>query len=190
MAQSILGHRGFRSSVSHRADPLNEISWAAAPIRDTGGAVLGAVLTESVHPQSARFRADSVMEAFEKYEQLQREKTALRFNTLLILVLSTLLIIFAFSWFGMYLAKRITVPIQALAQGAAAVASGNLDIRVECQAFDELRSLVASFNRMTGDLQENEKRIEMAQQTCGRQTWNTQTVAGISRRFCRRSPRA
>ena len=51
---------------------------------------------------------------------------------LLILVLSTLLIVFAFSWFAMYLAKRITVPIQALAEGAAAVAAGNLDYRVEC----------------------------------------------------------
>ena len=81
------------------------------------------------------------------------------------LVLSTLLIIFAFSWFALYLAKRITVPIQALAQGAAAVASGNLEYRVECQAFDELANLVASFNRMTGDLEENEKRIELAQQT-------------------------
>jgi nitrogen fixation/metabolism regulation signal transduction histidine kinase len=36
---------------------------------------------------------------------------------------------------------------------------------VECQAFDELESLVASFNRMTGDLQENERRIEAAQQS-------------------------
>ena len=165
VAQSILGRQGFRVERVAPKDPTNEISWATAPIRDAHGAIIGAVLTESVQLQSARFRADSVMEAFEKYQQLELEKTALRFNTLLILVLSTLLIIFAFSWFAMYLAKRITVPIQALAQGAAAVASGNLGYRVECPAFDELANLVASFNQMTSDLEENEKRIELAQQT-------------------------
>jgi two-component system nitrogen regulation sensor histidine kinase NtrY len=165
IAQAILGKPAFRVERVIPADPLNEISWAAAPVRDMKGAVIGTVLTETMHPQSAKFRADAVMEAYDKYEQLQREKTTLRFNTLLMLVLSTLLIIFAFSWFAMYLARRITVPIQALAQGAAAVAAGNLGYRVECQAFDELESLIASFNRMTGDLQENEKRIEAAQES-------------------------
>jgi two-component system nitrogen regulation sensor histidine kinase NtrY len=145
-------------------DPNNEITIAAAPIHDAKGAVTGAVLTETVRPSSVKFRVDSVLEAYDKYEQLQREEIALRFNALLMLVLATLLIIFAFSWFGLYLAKRITVPIQALAQGAAAVAAGNLGYRVECQAFDELGSLVTSFNQMTVDLEENEKRIEIAQQ--------------------------
>ena len=164
IAQSLLGQQGFRVERLAPPDPFTEITWATAPVRDPHGAIIGMVLTETIHPQSAKFRADSIIEAYEKYEQLQRDKTALRFNTLLMLVLSTLLIIFAFSWFAMYLAKRITIPIQALAQGAAAVASGNLSHRVECQAFDELESLVFSFNRMTGDLQENEKRIELTQQ--------------------------
>ncbi len=164
IADGLGGKPGFRVERIAPSDPLNEISWATAPVRDAAGAVIGTVLTESVHPQSARYRADSVLEAYEKYQQLQSEKSALRFNTLLILFLATLLILFAFSWFGMYLAKRITTPIQALAQGAAEIASGNLGHRVECQAFDELEDLVAAFNRMTHDLQENEKRVEMAQQ--------------------------
>jgi two-component system, NtrC family, nitrogen regulation sensor histidine kinase NtrY len=151
-------------------DPMNEIMLAAVPIRDRSGAISGAILAETVSglTRSVRFRADSVLEAYDRWEQLEREKPAFRFNALVILVLSTLLIIFAFSWFAMYLAKRITVPIQALAQGAAAVAMGNLGYRVECQAFDELGSLVASFNRMTVDLQEQERRIEVAQQNLRR----------------------
>jgi nitrogen fixation/metabolism regulation signal transduction histidine kinase len=50
-----------------------------------------------------------------------------------------------------------------LAEGAAAVAAGNLDYRVYCTAFDELENLVTSFNRMTADLQENKAHIEAAQ---------------------------
>ncbi len=162
--QAMLGEQSFLVERKTAKDPVNEITLTAVPIRDLQGLIIGAVLTEAARPYSAKFRVYSVEEAYEKYMQLQPEKSAVRFNTLLMLVLSTLLIIFAFSWFGLYLAKRITVPIQALAQGSAEVAAGNLEYRVECQAFDELGSLVASFNRMTNDLQENEKRIEAAQQ--------------------------
>jgi two-component system, NtrC family, nitrogen regulation sensor histidine kinase NtrY len=164
VARGILGQQDFEKKRVIPEDPFKEISWAVAPIRDSRGAIIGAILTETVHLQSAQFRADSVLEAYKKYEELQRERGALRFNALLMLVLSTLLIIFAFSWFALYLAKRITVPMQALVQGAAEVSAGNLGYRVECQAFDELEGLVTSFNRMTGDLQENEKRIELTQQ--------------------------
>jgi two-component system nitrogen regulation sensor histidine kinase NtrY len=165
IAQAILGQPEFRVERVNPDEPLNEITWAIVPIRDPEDAVIGAIVTERIHPQSAKFRADSVVEAVDKYEQLQREKDTLRFNTLLMLVLSTLLIIFAFSWFALYLSRRITEPIQALAQGAAAVAGGNLGYRVECQAVDELGSLVASFNQMTSDLEENEKRIKAAQES-------------------------
>jgi two-component system, NtrC family, nitrogen regulation sensor histidine kinase NtrY len=168
IAEAIRGKQGSRDERMNPDDPVNKITFAAAPIRNAQGAVTGAVLTETVRPYDSTFAAYSVLEAYDKYEQLQLEKSALRFNALLMLVLSTLLIIFAFSWFALYLAKRITVPIQALAQGAAAIAMGNLGYRVECQAFDELGSLVASFNRMTSDLQENEKRIGAAQESLRR----------------------
>jgi two-component system, NtrC family, nitrogen regulation sensor histidine kinase NtrY len=165
ISEAILGHKGFRYGRVTPTDPMNEVRWAASPIRGRNGTIIGAVLTETTNPRRAQFRADAVKEAYDKYVNLQGEENALRSIALLWLFLSTLLIVFAFSWFGLYLAKRITVPIQALAQGAAAVAAGNLGYRVECQAFDELGSLVASFNRMTSDLEENEKRIEAVQQS-------------------------
>jgi two-component system, NtrC family, nitrogen regulation sensor histidine kinase NtrY len=165
IAQAILGRQDFKFERLMPRDPINEISWATAPIRDHSGAIIGVILTETVNSPRANFHADAVRDGYKKYEQLQGGNEKLRVITLLMLVLSTLLIIFAFSWFALYLAKRITVPIQALAQGAVAVAAGNLGYRVECQAFDELGSLVASFNKMTGDLEENEKRIEAAQQS-------------------------
>jgi len=161
----LAGQADFKVARLTPEDPFTEISWATASIRDNQGDIIGVVLTETVDSQSAGFLADEVQRAYEKYQQLQEGKNALRYNTLLILALSTLLIVFAFSWFALYLAKRITVPIQALAEGAEAVAAGNLGYRVQSPAFDELGSLVTSFNQMTSDLQENEKRIEAAQQS-------------------------
>jgi PAS domain S-box-containing protein len=163
--QTLLGRTEFRVVRLTPTNALNEIAWATAPIKDARGKIVAVLLTETLNTQSANFRADSVAEASSKYEQVQREEASVHFLPLLILVLSTLLIVFAFSWFALYLAKRITIPIQALAQGAVEVAGGNLAYRVQCQAFDELGSLVASFNRMTGDLEENEKRIEAAQRS-------------------------
>lgn len=166
---AIKGHEGFYADRVNPKDARNnEISYAAAPIHDDQGRILGAVFTEAIRPRNPKFWADAVMVAYDKYEQLKLEQDSLLFNVLLMLVLSTLLIVFAFSWFALYLAKRITVPIQALIRGATEVADGNLSHRVECPAFDELGSLVASFNQMTGDLQENEKHIEEAQKNLSR----------------------
>ncbi len=168
VANALNGRPSFKVERASPNDALREVLWTTAPLHDRNGKVGGALLTETVNPQSVYFKAYSVMEAYDKYEQLQRSRASLRFNVLLMLGLFTLLIVFAFSWFAMYLAKRITVPIQALAEGAAAVAAGNLGYRVECEALDELGSLVASFNRMTGDLQENKTRIEAAQDSLRR----------------------
>ncbi|MDR1727978.1 MAG: PAS domain-containing protein [Acidobacteriota bacterium] len=116
-------------------------------------------------PEERKYWADRMAEAADKYEQLREEQTSLRFNMLLMLALGTLLITFAFAWFALYLSKRITVPMEALIAGAAAVAGGNLSHRVRCKAFDELDSLVDSFNRMTADLEENERRIAAARES-------------------------
>lgn len=162
---ALAGTPGFLVERLTPKEALKELAWSATPVRSPDGQVLGAVLSELLVPHSVHFKANSVLEAYSAYTQLEREKAKVRFNFLLILALSTVLIVFAFSWFAMYLAKRITIPIQALAEGAAEVAGGNLRHRVVCEAIGELGSLVVSFNRMTGDLLENKERIEAAQTT-------------------------
>jgi two-component system nitrogen regulation sensor histidine kinase NtrY len=155
--------RGLSDFQLHEVATKEKSIWATASIRDRNGAVIGVVAAKTTIPDSVHLNAQQVVDAYDKYNQLQREKAAVRFTTLLIFALSTLLVVFSFSWFALYLAKRITVPIQALAEGAAAVTAGNLDYRVRCAAFDELEDLVTSFNRMTAELQENKANIEAAQ---------------------------
>jgi two-component system nitrogen regulation sensor histidine kinase NtrY len=160
---ALQGQSEFQWKGASAKDAEMELTWATAPVRGSGGKPVGAVVTECLTPRSVHFKALSVIEDFRAFDELQRERDAVQFTILLIFALSTLLIVFGFAWFAMYLAKRITVPIQALAEGAAAVAAGSLDYRVRCAAFDELDDLVTSFNRMTSDLQENKARIEAAQ---------------------------
>jgi sigma-B regulation protein RsbU (phosphoserine phosphatase) len=57
------------------------------------------------------------------------------------------------------LAKRVSYPIQELANATDRIARGDLTHRVEVNAKDEIGSLVSSFNNMTQELQENKERI-------------------------------
>jgi two-component system nitrogen regulation sensor histidine kinase NtrY len=55
---------------------------------------------------------------------------------------------------GFRLAKGVTGPIRALAEGTAEVARGNLDVSVQTTSDDEIGFLVKSFNQMIRDLRE------------------------------------
>jgi two-component system nitrogen regulation sensor histidine kinase NtrY len=84
----------------------------------------------------------------------------MRASHLLIFLMVTLLILLGSSWVGLYLARRVTVPIQALAEGTRRISGGDLEHRVSVQADDELGVLVDSFNRMTGELAHNKALLE------------------------------
>jgi two-component system nitrogen regulation sensor histidine kinase NtrY len=81
---------------------------------------------------------------------------------LAILTMVTLLILFAAVWTGFHVAKRLTVPLEELLKGTEAVAQGNLGYRVTPRGGYELHRLVASFNQMTGELEQHKRDIEAA----------------------------
>jgi signal transduction histidine kinase len=62
------------------------------------------------------------------------------------------------------LARRLAQPIQVLQQSAAKIGAGELDHRIEIKTGDELETLAAEFNQMTGKLRESyatlEQRVE------------------------------
>ncbi|MCJ7774154.1 MAG: ATP-binding protein, partial [Desulfobacterales bacterium] len=74
------------------------------------------------------------------------------------------LLIFLAIWFGLYLAKTISVPIQELAEGTRRVADGDLEFSIARVGDDEIGSLVESFNKMTRDLRHNTEQLELSSQ--------------------------
>ncbi len=92
---------------------------------------------------------------------VQRQRLRTYKNQLLAtLLLFTILLMFAAVWFAFFLAKQVTVPIQALAQATQEIIEGNYETRVNVEAKDELETLVVSFNRMTAQLGDNRRQIE------------------------------
>jgi signal transduction histidine kinase/CheY-like chemotaxis protein len=65
---------------------------------------------------------------------------------------------------GVFLARRMVIPIQALRQGAAKIGSGDLSQRIFVKTGDELEGLADQFNDMAGRLQDSyadlEKKVE------------------------------
>lgn len=110
-------------------------------------------------PQNYTQRINNISAYVERYHQLKIQKNPLKTFYLITLIFITLLIIFAASWIGFHLAKSITVPIEKLAQATKEVSRGNLEVRVEDPASDELGILIDSFNQMISDIKEHQQNI-------------------------------
>ena len=115
-----------------------------------------------VDSPSVEFHAIQVEDARSRFQELQASVDQIRINYFSILALTTLAIIFGFVWLGTYIARRITVPLEAVAVGARALADGDLDHRVAVEAVDELGILVDSFNRMAQQIEESRSKLERA----------------------------
>jgi two-component system nitrogen regulation sensor histidine kinase NtrY len=131
-----------------------------APIYGEGKRIRGAVVVDYYVPKSIAKRAAQISRSYEQYKHSMFLKTPMKNSYILTLLLITLVIIFAATWFGLYLAKGITVPIQQLAEGTHAVAQRNWDYRIEASRDDEIGTLVESFNGMTRELKSMTGEIE------------------------------
>src|SRR5207248_5867456 len=89
----------------------------------------------------------------DELEKLQHEQLNVRLVGLLTLGVLTFLLIFASTWIAFYVARGLTAPIKALAEGASEIATGNLAYRVDVLAEDELAILVNAFNNMASQLE-------------------------------------
>ena len=98
--------------------------------------------------------------AYEDYQQLQVLKQPLAGVYLSFFLMLTLMILIGSTWMGLYLAKRITRPIQLLATAAREIGAGHLDHRVVPETQDEFGSLIEAFNSMAGELAASRRRLE------------------------------
>jgi two-component system nitrogen regulation sensor histidine kinase NtrY len=111
-------------------------------------------------PRVIANRLDSVISGLEEYQQFKKYKNPVKVSGMIWLSIVTLLIIFSSVWFGFFLSKGITVPIQQLAEGTERIAAGDYDFFIDMETQDEIGVLVNSFNRMTMDLKTSKKQLE------------------------------
>src|SRR5712675_131284 len=95
------------------------------------------------------------------YGRQRQQLRTYKSQMLLTLLLFTILLMFSATWFALFLSKQVTVPIQALAEATQEIIAGNFETRVNVQAQDELGTLVRSFNRMTEQLGDSRRQIDV-----------------------------
>ncbi len=133
----------------------------AVPIRSSSrGPVVGVVVASEYLTDQFAARARGMTEAYEAYQQLRVLKQPLTGVYLSFFLMLTLMILVGATWMGLYLAKRITRPVQTLAAAADEIGAGHLDHRVKAEADDEFGSLIDAFNRMAGELAASRRRLE------------------------------
>jgi len=124
--------------------------------------VVGFVAVSYYLPSGLTEKINVISKASGEYRQLSLLKTPIKFGYIITLFIVMLLIIFSATWFGIYLARGITVPLQNLAEGTRRVAQGDLEHQIDTVADDELGVLVGSFNQMTKDLRKSKVSLEQA----------------------------
>jgi two-component system nitrogen regulation sensor histidine kinase NtrY len=133
----------------------------AAPVRD-GQTIVGAVVVSQFLSSDMQLRALRATAAYENYQGLRVLKGPIQGVYQSIFLAVSLLILMSATWLGLYLAKRITRPVQMLAEGAKAIGEGQLDLRLEPESGDEMGSLIESFNMMAAELGTSRMRLEQS----------------------------
>ncbi|MBI1875567.1 MAG: HAMP domain-containing protein [Acidobacteria bacterium] len=154
-------------AVQGPADPIlepigrgGELIRVASPIRGATGRITGVVVASDYLTGDVATRPRRMTDAYEAYMQLRVLKGPLTGVYLSFFLMLTLMILVGATWMGLYIAKRITKPIQTLAAAAREIGAGHLDHRVERETTDEFGGLVDAFNTMAGELSVSRRRLE------------------------------
>ncbi len=149
-----------------------------SPIYAKGGSkkVVGVVGVYYYIPNGLVNRMEYIAKTSEEYKQFRILKNPIKFSYIITLSIVTLLIVFSATWFGLFLAKGITVPIQDLAEATHKIAQRNLDHQIDIKADDEIGVLVDSFNKMTRTLKQSSEDLERANMTLDQRRKYMETV--------------
>jgi len=123
---------------------------------------VGVVAVTTVIPASPSENMAAISRGFDQYQQMKMMRRPIQVSNLITLSIVALLIIFCSTWFGFYLAKTLTTPIQELAEGTRRVAEGELNFTIDRGTDDEMGMLVNAFNKMTRDLRAGKQQLELS----------------------------
>ena len=140
----------------------SELVRAGALISDAGGRPVGVIIASDHLSGELASQSRRITEAYESYSQMRVLQRPLKGIYLSLFLTMTLLILVSATWMGLYLAKRITRPVQRLAAGAREIGAGHLDHRIEPETRDEFGSLVEAFNSMAGGLEAGQRKLELS----------------------------
>ncbi|MCZ7649846.1 MAG: ATP-binding protein [Thermoanaerobaculia bacterium] len=151
---------GVASRLATTAGGHGRMALAAAAGRAPPGSPRPVAVCGVLLPPTLARSSERLLEAYQGYRQIEVQKGEFKASYVLLFVTVTLIVLLASSWMGLYLARRVMVPLEALAEGTRRIRDGDLERLVEVPADDEVAALVDSFNRMIGELKRNREAVE------------------------------
>jgi two-component system nitrogen regulation sensor histidine kinase NtrY len=126
-----------------------------ATLPNHAAVVVGLPMPQGLSTTMAQMRSQ-----VDTYWKLYNGRRELRRAYLLVLLMMTMLALFAASWLALHLSKQITAPVEELADAMIAVAAGDYARRVEETPTEEMGELVHSFNQMASDLESSRRQVQ------------------------------
>jgi hypothetical protein len=127
-----------------------------APVSDRGYVLVGLRL-----PKDFSSTLQQVERSQQQYLQLSSKRKQVQRFYMGQLLLLTVAVLFASTWFALFLSKFVTRPVMALAEATEQISKGRFDYRIDgVTSKDELGRLVDSFNRMAAELESSRKQID------------------------------
>jgi len=155
--EALAGKRITRITPIGKADLIRGI----VPVFSTFNPedIVGVVVVNYYVPYSLVSKMKEISTSYEQYRGTKFLKSKIQKGYVIVLLLIALVILFLATWFGFYLARGITGPLQDLAEATERVAAGDLELQLAARTEDEVGTLVQSFNRMTQDLKRHQQAL-------------------------------
>ncbi len=148
-----------RETLIQELKPGDLVSCIAEIQLGSGGLGKAILVTSLLVKSEQLARMTNISQGIAGYRQLKHFKDPFKFWLLIILLIVTLLVIFAAIWFGLYISRGITEPLEKLVRATRRVADGDLEFVMERDSDDEMGLLVDSFNQMTINLNSSNKKL-------------------------------
>lgn len=122
----------------------------------------GAVVVSSYVPLSLTSKMDDAAMAYEDARESNPLEAPVKSIYLIILVLMAMTIVLGATWFGFYLARQLSVPLEKLGLAAKRVANRDYTPVAIHSSSQEINQLVVHFNEMTQKLELSETEVRHA----------------------------
>ncbi len=152
--------KGAASRLLPTGGGSGRLALAAAIGRAAPGAPRPVAVSGVLFPPALAGSSERLLEAYQRYRQIEVQKQTFKNSYQLLFVTVTLLILLSASWVGLHLASRVMGPLEALEEGTRRIREGDYEQLVEVPGNDEVAVLVDSFNRMTSELKRSREAVE------------------------------
>ncbi len=160
--QRFLDDQGLSSFGAVDSEQQRDLVRGVAPIKSpTSGKLLGVIITETFFETQILRSIENILSDF---AGLRPSAQLIKISYIILMIVIALLIVFAATWLGFYVSKKILGPLGQLSEAIKEVAHGNYQVQLDVASDDETGRLLEAFNRMARDLRLNQEETRNIEQ--------------------------